>query len=91
MGKLWKSFVDWLLDEEPIFASRPSEAYTEGWKFALEQEKARTRLAESKLEAIDSLADGIIEYNRCPQYGRDIKAILKMTQEQLDSDGVDVV
>lgn len=81
-----RRFWDWLLDlleDDPIYAPT-QDTRTEGWLFALEQEKTKTRLAESKLKALDGLADGIIEYNWCPQYGRDIKSVLSMTQAELD-------
>lgn len=72
----------------PVYASvKPSDAsLVEGWKVAHQMLKAKLTVAEKRLELLDKLADGIIEHSVNPQYGRDIKTILHMTEAELNED-----
>lgn len=80
----WKDKVWEFLQDEPIYKPAKSDPYAEGWKFAFEQTRDRLKIAEKRLALLTKLADGIIEFKTAPQYGRDIKTILLMTEEQLE-------
>jgi hypothetical protein len=87
MGRL-KETIRWLLYVPPIYVTdRPSAAaLVEGWRIAYQQQKDKLTVAQKRLEMLDKLADAIIEAGYNPQYGRDIKALLHMTEDELNED-----
>jgi predicted metal-dependent phosphotriesterase family hydrolase len=84
----WWNKVTEFLRDEPIYAQRgmTDAGLAEGWKVAFEMERDKLRIAEKRLKALEGLGDAIIEYDMNPQYGRDIKALLTMTEDELDRD-----
>jgi len=81
----WEKVKD-LFKDEPVYAQSKCDPYAEGWKFAFDQQTAKLKVAEKRLKALDGLADAILGADIRPQYGRDIKTILKMTEDELDAD-----
>lgn len=87
MAKWLEKVWDFLKDEPVYSSGRPSDAsLAKGWKTAFEMERDKRELAEKRLHHLGLLADAIIEYDINPQYGRDIKTLLTMTEEELDED-----
>jgi hypothetical protein len=82
----WKDKVWEFLKDEPIYAPAKCDPYNEGWRFAFNDQTAKLKVAEKRLAMLAELADAIIEYDLCPQYGRDINAILAMSKEELFED-----
>jgi hypothetical protein len=80
MEKAWS-----LLKDEPIYA--PSQASKdEGWKFAVDQEYKRRRIAEKRLEMVRELAEAYKNESNHRQVGVDFLTILNMTEEELYAD-----
>lgn len=80
-NKVWEFFED-----EPIYAPVKTDAHTEGWKIAYDQQKKRADLAERRLELLKGMSDDMIRRGFGFQYGHDIRTILIMTEEELDAD-----
>lgn len=80
----WQDKVWAFLKDEPIYA--PSQASKdEGWRFAVDQEAKRRRIAEKRLEMVAELAEAYKDSGQM-QVGIDFKTILNMTEEELFAD-----
>ncbi|QFG12116.1 Hypothetical Protein OBI_RACECAR_271 [Arthrobacter phage Racecar] len=85
--------MEWMPPTAADYAARDAEVARQIAEETAREVRAETealRLAEFKLKCLGYLAQGIIDFDRCPQYGRDIQEILKFTAEDMrehDRDG----
>lgn len=81
----WQSVKD-LFKDDPIYVPVKTDAHVEGWKIAYKQQEDRAKIAERRLEMLRVYSESLIHYGYNAQYGYDIKAILTMTEAELDED-----
>jgi hypothetical protein len=81
----WRDKVWEFLRDEPVYAPAKCNPYAEGWKFAFDQQTAKLKVAEKRLEMVRELAEAYKNESNYHQVGVDFLTILKMSEEELNT------